>query len=55
MGGNCPERFDFEFYKAILRFNKKNRPKTKSLLEKYKPEVIVFKNRKQAEVYLNNL
>ncbi len=55
MGGNCPERFDFDFYKAILRFNKKNRPKTKGLLEKYKPEVIVFKNRKQAEVYLHNL
>ena len=55
MGGNCPEKFDLEFYKAILRFNKKNRPKTEALLEKYKPEVIVFKNRKQAEEYLKNL
>lgn len=55
MGGNCPEKFDLEFYKAILRFNKKNRPKTKALLEKYKSEVIVFKNRKQAEKYLKNL
>ena len=55
MGGNCPERFDLEFYKAILRFNKKNRPKTKALLEKYKPDVIVFKNRKQAKDFLNSL
>ena len=55
MGGSCPEKFDLEFYKAILRFNKKNRPKTEALLEKYKPEVIVFKNRKQAEEYLKNL
>lgn len=55
MGENCPEKFDFEFYKAILRFNKKNRPKTKALLEKYKPEVIIFKNRKQAEEYLENI
>lgn len=55
MGGNCPEKFDLEFYKAILRFNKNNRPKTKALLEKYKPELIVFKNRKQAEKYLENI
>ncbi len=55
MGGNCPEKFDLEFYRAILRFNKKNRPKTKVLLEKYNPEVIVFKNRKQATEYLKNL
>ena len=55
MGENCPERFDFEFYKAVLRFNKKNRPKTKALLEKYKPNVIVFKNRKQAEDFLKNI
>ena len=55
MGDGCPERFDLEFYKAILRFNKKNRPKTKALLEKYKPDVIVFKNRKQAKAFLNSL
>lgn len=54
MGENCPERFDFEFYKAIFRFNRKNRPRTKALLEKYKPETIVFKNRKQAEKYLKS-
>lgn len=55
MGGNCKEKFDFEFYKAILRFNKKNRPKTKALLEKYSPKVIIFKNRKQAKKYLDSL
>ena len=55
MGGNCPEKFDFEFYKAILRFNRYNRPKTKALLEKYKPKVIVFKNRKEAKKYLSSL
>ena len=55
MGGNCPEKFDFDFYKAILRFNKRNRPKTKALLEKYKPNVIIFKNRKEAKAYLSSL
>lgn len=55
MRGNCPEKFDFDFYRAVLRFNKKNRPKTKALLEKYKPEVIVFKNLKQAKDYLKRL
>ena len=55
MGGNCPEKFDFEFYKAVLRFNRKNRPKTKALLEKYGPNVVVFKSRKQADKYLNSL
>ena len=55
MPENSPEKFDFEFYKDILRFNKKNRPKTKAILEKYNPDVIVFKNRKQAENYLNLL
>lgn len=55
MGGNCPEKFDFEFYKAVLRFNKRNRPKTKTLLEKYKPNVIIFKNRKEAKRYLSSL
>ena len=55
MGGNCPEKFDFEFYKAVLRFNRKNRPKTKTLLEKYGPNVVVFKSRKQADKYLNSL
>lgn len=55
MGGNCPEKFDFEFYKAVLRFNKRNRPKTKALLEKYKPNVIIFKNRKEAKRYLSSL
>ena len=55
MGGNCPEKFDLDFYKAILRFNKNNRPKTRALLEKYKPKVIVFHNRKQAEKYLTSI
>lgn len=55
MGGNCPEKFDFDFYKAVLRFNKRNRPKTKALLEKYKPNVIIFKNRKEAKRYLSSL
>ena len=55
MPENSPERFDLDFYKAVLRFNKKNRPKTKALLEKYKPDVIVFKNRKEAEEYLRKI
>lgn len=56
MGGSCPEKFDMTFYKNILVFNKKHRKAYYKLLSKAKGiRVVVFKNRRQAEAYLNSL
>lgn len=56
MGGNCPERFDFDFYRNILLFNHKHRKNYYKMLNNCTDkDVIIFKNRKQAMDYLNNL
>ena len=56
MGGYCPERFDFDFYKNILRFNKKNRSFIyKIIAETPNLEVVVFRNRKQVREYLEKI
>ncbi len=56
MGENCPERFDFVFIKYVLNFNKNNREKLYKLLdESQNLKLIVLKNRKEVEVFLNNL
>lgn len=59
MGGNCPEYFDKqkrELYKAIFTFNKKHRKKYRKLLEEQaNKNIVIFKSRKQAYRYLNNL
>ena len=59
MGGNCPEYFDKqkrELYKAIFTFNKKHRKKYRKLLEEQtNKSIVIFKSRKQAYRYLNNL
>lgn len=56
MGDNCPERFDLSFYRNILLFNHKHRKDYYKILGECKDKkVIVFKNRKQAMDYLNNI
>lgn len=55
MADNCPERFSLEFYKGILSFNKRNRKRTTAALDTSDAEVIVFKNRKQAWKYLEDI
>lgn len=56
-GENNIERFDYakiEFFKAVLRFNRKNRKRYYELLNNNPNiKVIVFKNRKQVNEYLN--
>lgn len=55
MGGNCPERFDLSFYKAILKFNKQHRRDYHKLLSEAESggkTVVIFKNRRQVEKYL---
>lgn len=56
MGGNCPEKFDMDFYKNILTFNQKHRKAYYKLLSDTDGiQVIVFKSRRQSENYLKNL
>lgn len=55
MGGNCPDRFDLKFYKSILSFNQKNRKEIYEHLKNSGVNYIVFKNRNQANKYLNSI
>lgn len=58
MGGNCPEYFDkhkASLYKAIFSFNRTHRKKYRKLLEEQRNKnVVIFKSRKQAMLYLKN-
>lgn len=54
MGGNCPERFDrrqWELYRHIWTFNRKNRKHYYALLKDRK-DVVVFKSRRAARKYI---
>ena len=56
MGGNCKERFDPNFFWFILSFNRKNRRKYHRLLRSAENKnVIILKNRKEADSFLRNL
>lgn len=58
MGGNCPEYFDKQkvsLYKAIFSFNRNHRKKYRKLLgEQKNKNIVIFKSRKQAMLYLKN-
>ena len=58
MGGNCRERFDLSFYKAILRFNKTHRQRYHALLEEAVHSgktVVIFHNRRQVNKYIKTI
>ena len=56
MGGNCPERFDWEFVKWIWNFNKNNRARYYALLNGAKDKnIVILKSRRQAQKYLDSL
>ncbi|WP_099205244.1 AAA family ATPase [Scatolibacter rhodanostii] len=56
MGQNCPEKFDIKLLKFVWQFNKTHRQKYYELLNAEKnKQVIVFKNRKQAEKFIKKL
>lgn len=56
IGGYCPERVDFRFYKQALLFNRRNRKKLYSMIEEAKHvECIIFKSRRYVNKYLKNL
>lgn len=56
MGGNCPERFDFEFLKFVWDYNKNNRSQNYELLEKCKDKnIYIFKKPEETKEFLNTL
>ncbi len=55
MGAGCPERFDAEFFRYIMNFRKKQRPKLQACLSDCKAEIHVFRSRKEAKRYLDGV
>ena len=57
MGEGCKEKFDFEFMKWILWKGRRNevRARYKDIIRKYPQKVIVIKNQKQLNKYMENL
>ncbi|MBR4864954.1 MAG: topology modulation protein [Oscillospiraceae bacterium] len=58
MGGNCPERFDkqkLSLYRGILTYNRKHRKKYYQLLEESGVALTVFRSRKEADRFLENI
>ena len=56
MGDGCPERFDWEFMKYVWNYNRENREKLYRKLNTLdRVNVIVFKNRKEGNLFLRNL
>ena len=56
MGGNCKERFDWEFIKFIWNFNKNNRVQNYTWIAQAKhARSIVLRNRKQVKMFLDCL
>lgn len=56
MADNCNEKFSPLFYRDVITFNRKHRKDYHKLLEGCDDKtVVIFKNRKEAEEYLNNI
>ncbi|EGT3616044.1 DNA topology modulation protein [Clostridium perfringens] len=56
MGGNCPERFDFEFFKWIWNFNKQNRSKYINILNNLESKkVYILRNREEVKKFLETI
>lgn len=58
MGGNCPERFDRQkilLYRNVLTFNRQHRADYYDMLGSTKAKVVVFRSRRQANQYLQNI
>ena len=56
MGGNCPERLDWEFIKFIWNFNQNNRVRNYTwIAQAQHAKAIVLKNRKQVKHFLDCL
>jgi adenylate kinase family enzyme len=55
MGPNCPEKFNWEFFRWIWNFNKSKRKKYYALLnQQTQLHVHIFRNRRQLGKYLTH-
>lgn len=53
MGGYCPEKFDFKFFRSVWYFNKNNRKRYYDMLNnENNVKVIILKSRKQVIEFL---
>lgn len=58
MGGNCPERFDRQkvaLYRNVLTFNRQHRADYYDMLRSAEAKMVVFRSRRQADQYLQNM
>ncbi|MBQ8624411.1 MAG: topology modulation protein [Oscillospiraceae bacterium] len=56
MGGNCPERLDFEFLRFVWDFKTKHRKRYLEMLENaIDKKVIILRNRRQVKKFLNEV
>lgn len=55
MGEDCPERFDWEFFRYIANWNHQARPRTESLLAGSKARILRFETPKALEAWLTTL
>ena len=57
MAEGCNEKFDLEFIKWILRDGRTKRAKNryKNLISKYAGKVVVIKNQKQLDKYIQSV
>lgn len=55
MAEGCPEGIDFEFFKWVLTYNKKVRPKILENLKRYKDKnIVIFNNKKEVKDFMEN-
>jgi adenylate kinase family enzyme len=56
MGGNCPERFDWEFIKYVISFRRTQGEKQLKLLASTRGKnIIILKNRRQVRKFLEGI
>lgn len=57
LSSNCPERFNWEFYKFIWNFNKNHKPRTDEAIRKYGQHLKIyrFKNPRETSLFLQKL
>ena len=53
LADGCPERFDWAFLKYVWNYPNNRRPGLAAKLEIFKGQVVIFRNRREIESYLN--
>ena len=56
MGGNCPERFDWEFIKFIWYYNKRNRSMNHGMVSRARhTKTVILRNRREVKHFLEKI